>query len=170
LGRGPCNQRSMYGAWYYGEDDAHPAVWLSRDDHRALTRGDQAEVTEDGMPSCKAVALLMAWLSLTSNSVSLGTAGEPRTALLKQYWGKITSVRVDKCGKRPGLCEGMIILARRDGGQLALAIRPGTWIKRGDRLILLEELRVGEDVHVQAIEIPEEGAMRATTIDTSTNP
>jgi hypothetical protein len=53
---------------------------------------------------------------------------------------------------------------------LALAIRPGTWIKRGDRLILLEELRVGDDVHVQAIEIPEEGAMRATTIDASTNP
>jgi hypothetical protein len=122
------------------------------------------------MASCKAVVLLVAWISLTSGLASLGTAGEPRTVLLKQYWGNITSVRVDKCGKRPGLCEGMIILARRDGGQLALAIRPGTWIKRGDRLILLEELRVGDDVHIQAIEIPEEGAMRATTIDTSTNP
>jgi hypothetical protein len=122
------------------------------------------------MASRKAVMLLVAWVSLTSGLASLGTAGEPRTALLRQYWGKIASVRVDKCGKRPGLCEGMIILARRDGGQLALAVRPGTWIKRGDRLILLEELRVGDDVHVQAIEIPEGGAMRATTIDTSTNP
>jgi hypothetical protein len=72
--------------------------------------------------------------------------------------------------KTTGLCEGMIILAQRDGGQLALAIRPGTWIKRGDRLVLLEELRVGNDVHVQAIEIAEEGVTRATTIDVSTNP
>jgi hypothetical protein len=122
------------------------------------------------MPSGKAVALLVAWISLTSGLASLGTAGELRPALLKQYWGEITSVRVDKCGKQPGVCEGMIILARRDGGQLALAIRPGTWIKRGDRLILLEELRVGDNVHIQAIEISEEGVMRATTIDTSTNP
>lgn len=122
------------------------------------------------MPSRKAVALLMAWISLTIGLASLGTAGEPRTALLKQYWGKIISVRVDKCGKRPGLCEGMIILEQRDRGPLALAIRPGTWIKRGDQLVLLEELSVGNDIHVQAIEIAEEGTMRATTIDVSTNP
>ena len=37
-----------------------------------------------------------------------------------------------------------------------MAIRPGTWIKRGDRLVLLDELRVGHDVHVQAIEITTE--------------
>ena len=122
------------------------------------------------MPSCKAVALLMAWISLTIGLASLGTAGEPRTASLKQYWGKIISVRVDKCGKRPGLCEGVIILAQREGGPLALAIRPGTWIKRGDQLVLLEELSVGDNIHVQAIEIAEEGTMRATTIDVSTNP
>jgi hypothetical protein len=122
------------------------------------------------MPSCKAVALLMAWISLTIGLASLGTAGEPRTMLFKQYWGKITSVRIDKCGRRPGLCEGMIILAQRDGGPLALAIRPGTWIKRGDQLVLLEELSVGDNIHVQAIEIAEEGTMRATTIDVSTNP
>jgi hypothetical protein len=59
--------------------------------------------------------------------------------------GKITSVRIDKCEKRPGLCEGMIILAQRDGGPVALAIRPGTWIKRGDQLVLLEGLSVGND-------------------------
>ena len=64
----------------------------------------------------------------------------------------------------------MIILAQRDGGPLALAIRPGTWIKRGDQLVLLEELSVGNDIHVQAIEIAEEGTMRATTIDVSTDP
>jgi hypothetical protein len=122
------------------------------------------------MLRAKAVVLLMIWITLPIGLVSLGTPGEPHAAWLKQYWGKITSVRIDRCGKRPGLCEGMIILAQRGGGQLALAIRPGTWIKRGDRLVLLEELRVGNDVHVQAIEIAEEGVMRATTIDVLTNP
>jgi len=90
--------------------------------------------------------------------------------LLKQYWGEITSVRIDRCGKRPGLCEGMIILALRDGGSVTLAIRPGTWIKRGDHLVLLEELKVGNDIHVQAIDIAGERTTRATIIDVSTKP
>jgi hypothetical protein len=122
------------------------------------------------MPRFNAVALLVAWIALAIGVAALGTAGAQRTALLRQYWGKITSVRIDKCGRRPGLCEGMIFLAQRDGGQLALAIRPGTWIKRGDRLVLLEELSAGNEIHVQAIEIAAEGVMRATTIDVSTTP
>jgi hypothetical protein len=122
------------------------------------------------MPNCKAMVLLMAWLSLTIGVASLRAPGEPKAVWLKQYWGKIISVRIDTCGKRPGLCEGMIILAPRDGGSVTLAIRPGTWIKRGDHLVLLEELKVGNDIHVQAIEIAEEKVMRATIIDVSTNP
>jgi hypothetical protein len=122
------------------------------------------------MPRCKTVRLLVAWIALTLDVVSLGNAGEQRSAVLKQYWGKIASVRIDRCGKRPGLCEGMIILIPHDGGSLALAIRPGTWIRRGDRLVLLEELHVGNDIHVQAIEIDEEGVMRATTIEVPTQP
>jgi hypothetical protein len=122
------------------------------------------------MPSFKAAVWLVAWISLTTSVASISSAGEPKAAVLKQYWGKIISVRVDRCGKRPGLCEGVIILAQGDGRQLALAIRPGTWIKRGDRLVLLQELGAGNDVHVQAIEIAEGGARRATTIDVSTNP
>ena len=122
------------------------------------------------MSSGKAVVLLLAGIALSLGVASLGIAGEPRTALIKQYWGKIASIRIDKCGKRPGLCEGMIILARRDGELVTLAIRPGTWIKRGDRLVLIEELSVGNDIHVQAIAIVEEGALRATTIEVPENP
>jgi hypothetical protein len=33
-----------------------------------------------------------------------------------------------------------------------LSIRPGMWIKRGDHLVLLEELRAGDEIHVQAYE------------------
>jgi hypothetical protein len=35
------------------------------------------------------------------------------------------------------------------------------WIKRGDRLVLLDELRVGDEIHVQAFEMAETGAAQA---------
>ena len=68
------------------------------------------------MPSGKTV-LLLAWIALSIGVASLGIAGEPKTVLIKQYWGKIASVRIDKCGKRPGLCEGMIIWPHAMGNQ-----------------------------------------------------
>jgi hypothetical protein len=35
------------------------------------------------------------------------------------------------------------------------------WIKRGDRLVRMEELRVGDEVHVQAFEMAGAGAEQA---------
>ena len=117
------------------------------------------------MRRCTAVALLMAWIALAMGVTASGAAGEQRSAQLKQYWGKVTSIRVDRCGKRPGLCEGVIVLGQGGAGLVSLAIRPGTWIKRGDYLVLLDELRVGDEIHVQAIEVAAEGGMRATQVD-----
>jgi hypothetical protein len=114
--------------------------------------------------------LLLVWMMFVAGGPFVGIAGQQRSALLKQYWGKITSIRVDRCGKRPGLCEGAINLAQRDGADVILAIRPGTWIKRGDHLVLLDDLSIGDDIHVQAIEIAGEGDMRATTIEVPPRP
>jgi hypothetical protein len=118
----------------------------------------------------KATQVLMVWLMLTAGWWPLAIAGEQRSTLLKQYRGTITSIRVERCGKRPGLCEGSIVLTQREGGEVALAIRPGTWIKRGERLVMLEELIVGNDIHVQAIETSGERGMRATNIEVMTQP
>jgi hypothetical protein len=57
------------------------------------------------------------------------------------------------------------VLTQRDHGDIVLAIRPGTWIKHGDRLVLIEELQTGEDIHVQAFEIQGESGLRAMSID-----
>jgi hypothetical protein len=122
------------------------------------------------MKGFKAPAILVLCLALLIAAVSPATAEEQRRALLKQYWRTITSIRIDRCGTRPGLCEGMITLTQRDEGEVTLAIRPGTWIKRGERLVLLEELRVGHDVHVQAVEIAAERGMRATKREGTTQP
>ena len=122
------------------------------------------------MQGMKATVILMLCLALIIAVVWPAIAGEQSRALLKQYWGTITSIRIDRCGTRPGLCEGAMILAQRDGGEVTLMIRPGTWIKRGERLVVIEELRVGHDVHVQAIESAAEHDMRATKREATTQP
>jgi hypothetical protein len=122
------------------------------------------------MKGIKAIESLVLCLALIIAMVWPAIAGEQRSAMLKQYWGTITSIRIDRCGKRPGLCEGAIILAQPEGGEVSLAIRPGTWIKREERLVLLEELRVGNDVHLQAIEIAAERGMRRTNSEATTPP
>ena len=122
------------------------------------------------MKGIKTPAILVLCLALIIAVVWPAIAENQRGALLKQYWGTITSIRIDRCGTRPGLCEGAIILAQREGAEVTLAIRPGTWIKRGQRLVLLEELRVGNDVHVQAVEVAADRDMRATKNEAPTQP
>jgi hypothetical protein len=110
------------------------------------------------MPSISVAVLLLAWMALAMGGVAWGGAGEQRWT---QYWGQIHSINIDRCGQRPGLCEGRIVLTPRRGREVILAIRPGMWIKRGDRLVLLEELRVGDQIHVQAFERAGDGSERA---------
>src|SRR6266540_2469069 len=74
---------------------------------------------------------------------SPGKAGEQRQAPIRQYTGQIQSIKIDKCGLQRGTCEGSVVLKLSGGQQVALAILPGTWIQRGDRLVLIDELGVG---------------------------
>jgi hypothetical protein len=78
------------------------------------------------MTGIKATAILVLGLSLILAVVSPAIAKDQRSALFKQYWGTVTSIRIDWCRTRPGLCEGAIILAQREGAEVTLAIRPGT--------------------------------------------
>ena len=104
------------------------------------------------MPRIRAAVLLLAWMALTLGGVARGAMEEQGWSHLQQYWGQVQSIRVEKCGQRPGLCEGMIVLTLRHGSTVVLSIRPGMWIKRGDHLVLLEELGAGDEIHVQAYE------------------
>ena len=86
--------------------------------------------------------------------VLLGSAGEPRQATVKQYRGQIKSIKIDRCGMQPGTCEGSVVLAQAGGPEVTLAILPGTWLKRANHLILIDELAVGNQVTVQATPLP----------------
>ena len=110
------------------------------------------------MPRVRAAVLLLAWMTLALGSVAQGATGEQGWSRLQQYWGQVHSITIDRCGQRPGLCEGTMVLTQRRGREVSLAIRPGMWLARGDRLVLLEELRVGDQIHVQAFEVAGAGA------------
>jgi hypothetical protein len=92
-------------------------------------------------------------LSLTLASAALAGAGSSQK--VQPYEGQIKSIKIDKCGMQPGSCEGFVILSNpKDNKEVRLAIKPGTWLKRGDQFITIDELGVGNYVKVEAVQIP----------------
>jgi hypothetical protein len=105
------------------------------------------------------VALVLGW-------GAWGGAGAQRPVPVKQYTGQIQSVKIDRCGMQPGTCEGSVVLKLSGGQTVTLAILPGTWLQRGDRLVLIDELGVGNYVTAQATPLPEQ-VVREGTVGSS---
>jgi hypothetical protein len=107
------------------------------------------------MKRLKATLVLLLCAALSLALVSSAMAGGGYSQKVQPYEGQIKSIKIDKCGMQPGSCEGSIILAKAGGaGEVNLAIRPGTWLKRGDQYITIDELGVGNFVKVEALQIP----------------
>lgn len=102
----------------------------------------------------QAVVVLLLCSALSLSVVSVGVGGEQRQTPIKQYEGQVKSIKVDKCGLQPGSCEGSLVLAQKGGGDVALVIKPGTWIQRGDQLVLIDELGVGNYLKARAAQLP----------------
>ena len=112
------------------------------------------------------VLLLCATLSLAL-AISL-MAGGSYAAKAQAYEGQIKSIKIDKCGLQPGSCEGSVILTKAGGGgEVTLAIKPGTWLKRGDQFVTIDELGVGNYVKVEAVRLPGEQVDRITILETA---
>jgi hypothetical protein len=118
------------------------------------------------MERINAVVGLLLCTALAVGLVSRGVAGEQHQTPVKAYEGQIKSIKIDKCGLQPGSCEGSIVIAQPGGSDRTLAIMPGTWIKRGDHLVLIDELSVGNYVKAQATPLPA-GAPRPGTVGSS---
>jgi hypothetical protein len=92
-------------------------------------------------------------------------AGGGSSAKAQPYEGQIKSVKIDKCGLQPGSCEGAVILARAGGaGEVTLAIKPGTWLKRGDQFVTIDELGMGNYVKVEAVQLPGQQLQQITIL------
>ena len=99
--------------------------------------------------------------------IASGIAGGGYSAKVQPYEGQIKSIKVDKCGLQPGSCEGSVILAPVGGrGEVTLAIKPGTWIKRGSQLVTIDELGIGNHVKVEAVQLPGQELQQITVMDT----
>jgi hypothetical protein len=114
------------------------------------------------MQRINAVMGLLLGAALAVGMLSLGVAGEQQEPTVKAYEGQIKSIKIDKCGLAPGSCEGSIVIAQKGGTDVTLAILPGTWIKRGDHLVLIDELGVGNYVKAQAVPLPAAVAREGT--------
>jgi hypothetical protein len=112
----------------------------------------------------RSVRALFLCIALSLGMVALALAGATSKATAKSFEGQIKSVRITKCGLQPGSCEGSIILSQGSGGEVELAIMPGTWIKRGDRFVTIDELGVGNYVKTEAIQLPGEPLQRITVL------
>lgn len=110
-------------------------------------------------------AFLVTWLTLALglSGVRLGQAGQGYTTTV--YEGQITAVKIAKCGLQPGLCEGAIILARQGGEDTQVEVRVGTWIKRGENFLTIEDLRIGDRVKAQTFRLPGEANPRAAILE-----
>jgi hypothetical protein len=120
------------------------------------------------MKQSTAVLAVLLGTMLSMGTAAPGRAGERRSAAVIPYEGRITAIEIDTCGLAPGLCERSITLAQDGGGQIALAIRVGTWIKRGERFLTILDLAVGDDVRVQTFRMPGEALPRVAIIEFTT--
>src|SRR6266511_2507420 len=112
------------------------------------------------------ILLLCGVLSLALVASTMGGAGS--SAKTQQYEGQIKAIKVEKCGLQPGACEGSVILATIGGaGEVTLAIKPGTWLKRGTQLVTIDELGVGNHVKVEAVQLPGEPLQRITILNSA---
>lgn len=102
----------------------------------------------------RVVAVILLCTVFSVALFSLGMAGTQKESPAMQYEGKIKSLRIDKCGEQPGSCEGSIVLAQKAGDEVALAIKPGTWIRRSEKFVLIDELKVGDNVQARAVQLP----------------
>ncbi len=111
------------------------------------------------LAACIAVAVVLGivWPSL---------AGQGYTTSVHE--GQIKFIRIERCGLQPGLCEGSIILARPGGSDTTVDLRVGTWIKRGDNFLTIEELKIGDRVKAQTFRLPGEENPRAAILEFTT--
>jgi hypothetical protein len=112
-----------------------------------------------------AMALMLCAILLLSVA-SQALAGASYGAKTKPFEGQIQSIKIDKCGLQPGSCEGTVVLTQPNKEQVTLAIRPGTWLKRGDSVVTIDELGVGNYVKAEAIQLPGQQLQQITVLST----
>jgi hypothetical protein len=98
----------------------------------------------------------------------LGTAGTSQEVVALPFEGYIRMIKIDLCGLQPGMCQGSMVLVRKEGGEVSLAIQPGMRIKRGGQVVTIDELGAGDYVKVQAIKLGTDVAPQIILVEVMT--
>src|SRR5262245_13543194 len=118
------------------------------------------------MQTSKAALVFLIGVIFIAAAATMGMAGDGPKLPVKRYEGQIRAIKIDRCGLEPGQCIGSIIMAQRDGQEVTLGIRPGTWLKRGANLVFIEDLSVGNYVTAEAVAIPGDQLQQITVLST----
>jgi hypothetical protein len=100
--------------------------------------------------------------------VWLGASGTSQEVVALPFEGYIRMIKIDLCGLQPGMCQGSMVLARKEGGEVSLAIQPGMRIKRRGEVASIDELGAGDYVKVQAIKLGTDAAPQIILVEVMT--
>ena len=117
------------------------------------------------MKRSQAVTAVLLCTLCTVGWASLGVTGEPHEAAVMPFDGYVKAIKIDLCGLEPGQCEGAMVVAKQEGGEVSLGIRPGMRIIRGEHPLTIEELQAGDYVRVRATQVAGESLLRILTVE-----
>ena len=113
-------------------------------------------------------AAILLWTTLSVAWVSMGMVGEPQKVVDLSFEGYVKAIKIDLCGLQPGMCQGSMVLAQKEGSDVSLAIRPGMRIKHGEQLRSLDDLGAGDYVKIQAIQLARDPVPQIIVVEVMT--
>jgi hypothetical protein len=120
------------------------------------------------MERSHAITAVLLCTMLTAGSASLGVTGESPEAAVMSFEGHVKAITIDLCGLQRGRCEGAMLLAKEEGGEVSLGITSGIRIRRGQQSVTIDDVRIGDDVRGQAIHLPGEPVPRIMSLEVTT--
>jgi hypothetical protein len=97
-------------------------------------------------------------------SVAGSIAGERFSGPVQHMEGRIKAIDF-ACHEAQSVCEGTIVVAEQRQGDVALALRPGTQIRRGERFLTPGQLEPGTPIKAFAFQMSAEPLPRVVLIE-----
>jgi hypothetical protein len=115
-----------------------------------------------------AITAVLLCTMLTAGWASWGVTGESPEAAVMSFEGHVKAITIDLCGLQRGRCEGAMLLAKEEGGEVSLGITSGMQIRRGQQPVTIDEVRVGDGVRGQAMHLPQEPVPHIMMLEVAT--
>lgn len=110
------------------------------------------------------VMVLVLIAAVAPGSVAGVTAGERFSGPVQHMEGQIKAIDF-ACHEGQSICEGTIVVAEQRRGDVALALHPGTQIRRGERVLAPGELAPGASIRAFAFQMRAEPLPRIVLIE-----